>query len=95
MPSSRRRRAPIRYVARMETDGDRATHSPEWYRPLLDAGQVRVGDQLLVRCEGGPSIGRLETFPPALEVEERGGVYVLDDDGPVYGWRYVFVTTGL
>ncbi|HEX7443730.1 MAG TPA: hypothetical protein VF320_07585 [Acidimicrobiales bacterium] len=48
----------------------------------------------MLRCEGGPSISRLETFPPPLEVEERGGVYVLDDDGPVYAWRYVFVTKG-
>jgi len=72
--------------------GTRATHSPEWYRAVIDSGQVRVGDQLLLRCEGGPSISRLETFPPPLEVDERGGVYVLDDDGPVYAWRYVFVT---
>ena len=76
-------------------DGARATHSPEWYRPLLDAGKILVGDQLMIRCEGGPSISRLETFPPPLEVDERGGVYVLDDDGPVYACRYVFVTKGL
>ncbi len=74
-----------------DTDRPRGTHSPEWYRPLLDAGAVRVGDQMLIRCVDGPSISRLETFPPPLEVEEPGGVYVLDDDGPVYAWRYLFV----
>ena len=47
--------------------------------------------QLLIRCQGGPSYSRLETFPPPLEVEERGGLYVLDDDGPVHRWRYEFV----
>ena len=77
------------YVA--GTESDRATHSAEWYRPLLEAGQVRLGDQMLIRCEGGPSISRLESFPPALEVSEPGGVYVLDDNGPVYSWHYVFV----
>ena len=78
----------------VDPDGARATHSAEWYRSLLDAGQIRVGDQLLLRCEGGPSISRLESFPPPLEVEEKGGVYVLDDEGPVYAWRYVFVAKG-
>ena len=76
-------------------DHVRVTHSDEWYRPLIDAGQVRVGDQMLIRCEGGPSISRLEAFPPPLEVDERGGVYVLDDDGPIYAWRYLFVTKAL
>jgi hypothetical protein len=68
-----------------------ATHSPEWYRPLLDAGQARMGDQMLIRCVGGPSIVHLAIFPPPLEIEEAGGIYVLDDDGPVYNWRYEFV----
>jgi len=68
-----------------------ARHSPGWYQPLLDSGEVRPGQQLLIRCEGGRSISRLETFPPPLEIEERGGTYVLDDDGPVYRWRYEFV----
>jgi hypothetical protein len=68
-----------------------ASHSPEWYRSQLDSGEVRVGQQLLIRCQGGPSYSRLETFPPPLEVEERGGLYVLDDDGPVHRWRYEFV----
>lgn len=79
------------------TDADRATstrggtHSPEWYQDLLDAGEARWGEPLLIRCAGGPSISRFETFPPPLEIHERGGVYVLDDDGPVYRWRYQFV----
>ena len=52
-----------------------------------------MGDQMLIRCVGGPSISRLETFPPPLEVAERGGLYVLDDDGPVYAWTYHFVSS--
>lgn len=46
---------------------------------------------MLIRCEGGPSIGRLVRFPPPLEIEERGGVYVLVDDGPPPFWWYDFV----
>lgn len=42
-------------------------------------------------CDGGPSISRLETFPPPLEVGERSGLYVLEDDGPPEQWRYLFV----
>ena len=66
-----------------EPEGTRPTHSAEWYRPLLDSGAVRMGEQMLIRCAGGPSISRFERFPPPLEVAERGGLYVLDDDGPV------------
>jgi hypothetical protein len=46
---------------------------------------------MLIRCEGGPSISRLVRYPPPLEVEERGGVYVLVDDGPPHEWWYDFV----
>jgi hypothetical protein len=67
------------------------THSPGWYQELLDSGEVRLGEPLLIRCTGGPSISRFETFPPPLEIQERGGLYVLDDEGPVYRWRYEFV----
>jgi hypothetical protein len=52
---------------------------------------MRPGDRLFVRCEWGPSISRLERFSPPLEIEERDGMYVLDDDGPVEEWRYLFV----
>jgi hypothetical protein len=52
----------------------------------------RDGDRLFIPCEGGPSTSRLERWPPALEVEEAGGLYVLDDEGPWDRWRYVFVT---
>ncbi len=30
-------------------------------------------------------------FPPPLEAQERDGIYVLEDDGPIEQWRYVFV----
>ena len=49
------------------------------------------GDRLLIACEGGPSSSRLVQHPPPLEIVERGGVYVLVDDGPAASWRYVFV----
>jgi hypothetical protein len=50
-----------------------------------------VGDRMLLPCEGGPSQSRLVRFPPPLEVEERDGVYVLQDDGPPQQWSYLFV----
>jgi hypothetical protein len=46
---------------------------------------------MFVRCEGGPSISRLERYPPPLEVEEQGGIYVLVDEGPPEQWWYEFV----
>jgi hypothetical protein len=48
----------------------------------------------LIRCHDGPSRVRLETFPPRLEIEVRGGVYVLEDDGPVHLWAYRLVARG-
>jgi hypothetical protein len=52
---------------------------------------VSPGDRMFVPCHGGPSISRLEIFPPPLAVRERGGLYVLEDDGPPEQWRYLFV----
>ena len=52
---------------------------------------MRPGDRLFVQCQGGPCLSRLETFPPRLEVEERGGLYVLIDEGEPDDWRYLFV----
>jgi hypothetical protein len=46
---------------------------------------------MFIRCDGGPSRSRLERYPPALEIEERGGMYVLQDDGPPDQWSYLFV----
>ncbi|MGH9231130.1 MAG: hypothetical protein ACRD07_20785 [Acidimicrobiales bacterium] len=65
--------------------------SPDWYDQSGEAVALEPGDRLFVRCEGGPSNSRLELYPPRLEVEERGGMYVLVDDGPRDQWRYVFV----
>jgi hypothetical protein len=48
---------------------------------------------MLIPCEGGPSISRLVHYPPPLEIAERGGMYVLVDDGPQHLWRYDFVAT--
>ena len=46
----------------------------------------------MLRCDGGPLVSRLETFPPRMEVAVPGGVYVLVDDGPVHRWHYQFVS---
>jgi len=46
---------------------------------------------MFVPCQGGPSTSRLEIYPPPLEIEEREGIYVLEDDGPPEQWRYLFV----
>ena len=40
-------------------------------------------------------MSRLETFPPPVEIQERGGMYVLVDQGPPRDWRYQFVPTVL
>ena len=53
---------------------------------------LEVGDRFFAECEGGgPSTSRLETFPPRVEIAEPGGTYVLADDGPRPGWRYVWI----
>ena len=52
---------------------------------------VERGDRMLVWCEGGPSIGRAVRFPPPLDLEADGGIYVLVDDGPPESWRYEFI----
>ena len=46
---------------------------------------------MFIPCEGGPSMSRLERWPPPLEVQETDGLYVLEDDGPPEEWRYLFV----
>ena len=66
-------------------------HSPDFYDQRAESVTLRPDDRLLVPCIGGPSISRLETYPPRLEIGERGGTYVLDDDGPRERWRYLFV----
>jgi hypothetical protein len=46
---------------------------------------------MFVPCEGGPCLSRLERFPPRSEIEERGGTYVLVDEGAPHEWLYLFV----
>ena len=82
----------MRSTPRPPADDGQARHSAEWYRDVLGEDPMRPGDQFLVMCDGGPRAARLETFPPRLEIEESGGVYVLVDDGPVYRWCYEFVS---
>ena len=51
-----------------------------------------IGERMLIRCEGGPAISRLVTFPPPLEVSVTGGLYVLvDEDERPEDWFYDFV----
>jgi hypothetical protein len=58
---------------------------------MSDCESERSGDRLLLPCEGGPSQYRLEHFPPRVEIDERGGIYVLVDEGEPHDWRYLFV----
>ena len=68
-----------------------ARHSEDWYRDALGDTSLQSGDRMFIRCVGGPCISRLETFPPLLEIEEEGGLYVLVDDGPPEEWTYQFL----
>jgi len=72
-------------------NGSEARHSPEWYGGAFRESPLQRGDRILIRCDGGPCLSRLETFPPRLEIQERTGMYVLVDDGPLEAWSYRFV----
>ncbi len=52
---------------------------------------MEAGDRMLIRCQGGPSMGRAVRFPPPFEIAVEGGMYVLVDDGPPEAWHYTFV----
>lgn len=73
----------------MLPDGPR--HSDGWYDQSGEVYVLRPGQPLLIPCDGGPCLSRLERFPPRLELDEPSGTYVLDDDGPRQDWRYRFV----
>ncbi len=49
------------------------------------------GERMLIWCKGGPSVGRAVVYPPPLELEVDGGIYVLVDDGSPEQWHYEFV----
>jgi len=70
---------------------DGARHSPGWYDQIDEVTILHPGDRMFVACSGGPSVSRLEVFPPRLEIAEHGGTYVLDDDGPRDRWQYFFI----
>ena len=67
-----------------------ARHSVEFYG-APGSTPLRPGDRMFLRCDGGPCLSRLETFPPRMEIRERHGLYVLVDDGPIDDWSYQFV----
>lgn len=52
---------------------------------------LQAGDRLFIRCDGGPCISRLVRYPPPLEIEDTGGLYVLNDDGPQDDWVYFWL----
>jgi len=55
------------------------------------AGMER-GERMLIPCAGGgPCTSRLENYPPPLEIQVRGGMYILVDDGLPDRWRYDWV----
>ena len=70
-----------------------ARHSWDWYKDVQSESPVRPGDRMFLQCDGGPCISRLEIFPPRLEIEERGGLYVPLDDGPLDEWVYRFIAS--
>jgi hypothetical protein len=54
---------------------DGARHPADWrHDRLAEESMIQPGDRMFARCESGPSISRLETYPPQLEIEERGHV---------------------
>ena len=58
--------------------------------------QPYEGERMLIGCVGGgPSQSRLVHHPPPLEIAERGGLYVLQDDGPPESWTYLWVPNEL
>ncbi len=69
-------------------------HTADWYDQGGEDVVLDAGDRLFVPCRGGPSLSRAETFPPRLEIPERGGTYVLLDVGPRADWVYEFVPAG-
>lgn len=52
---------------------------------------MEAGERMFLWCQGGPSLGRATHFPPPLEIEVEGAVYVLVDDGPPEQWHYAYV----
>ena len=50
------------------------------------------GDPMLIRCEGGATVWRTATFPPAGELPVADGIYVLVDEGPPEQWWYQFIS---
>jgi hypothetical protein len=52
---------------------------------------MEQGERMLIQCVGRHDYSRLVRYPPPLELDEGGGVYVLVDEGPPHEWRYQFV----
>gem|GEM_PF-6011313 len=60
-------------------------------RRFVDPPPPQLGDRLFVQCVGGgPCTSRLVYYPVPLEIQERGGVYVLNDDGEPHEWSYIW-----
>ncbi len=83
---------PVRTADALPSPDEGARHSSDWYRERLGVDVLRPGARLMIPCDGGPSRMVLEQFPPRIEIEIGGGLYVLADEGPVHSWRYHFVS---
>ena len=59
--------------------------------PITPPNPPKPGDRLFIGCDGGPCISRLVDYPPPLEIEDTGGLYVLNGDGTPDKWVYLWV----
>lgn len=60
-----------------------------WTPPPRPA--LKPGHRLFIPCDGGVCTSRLVDYPPPTEIEERGGMYVLNDDGTQDDWVYIWI----
>jgi len=56
--------------------------------------RMDVGERMMIPCRGGPVGWRAARFPPPLDTEVGGGLYVLVDDGSPHHRMYEFVAIG-
>lgn len=78
---------------RFHPDQPGPRHDPGWYDQSGEAQVLEPGDRVFIHCDAGPSAGRIELWPPRLEIPDRGGTYALLDVGPRSEWSYHWVPT--
>ncbi len=52
-------------------------HKLDWYDQSSWPYPAGAGDQLFLQCAGRSNLSRLKEFPPLLEIQEPGVIYVL------------------